>query len=121
MQNTPGTVLVAELDTRRVARIFHKGTDPTIDSYSTFFDNGHRHATGVGDYLREQGVRDVYLAGLATDYCVKYSALDARSVGFRTHVILDACRGVNLCPGDTDAALEEMRSAGVEITKSTAL
>jgi nicotinamidase/pyrazinamidase len=121
VQNTPGAALVAELDQRRIARIFRKGTDPTIDSYSTFFDNGHRQATGLGDYLREQGVSDVYLAGLATDYCVRYSALDARGLGFRTHVIRDACRGVNLRPDDTAKALEEMRVAGVEITQSADL
>jgi nicotinamidase/pyrazinamidase len=121
VQNTPGAALVAGLDTRRVARIFHKGTDPTIDSYSTFFDNGHRQATGLGDYLREHGVRDVYLAGLATDYCVKYSALDARALAFATWVILDACRGVNLRPDDTAIALDQMRAAGVEITQSADL
>ena len=121
VQNTPGAALVKELDTRRAARIFHKGTDPTMDSYSTFFDNGHRQATGLGDYLREQGVSDVYLAGLATDYCVKYSALDARGLAFRTWVILDACRGVNLRPADTATAVDEMRSAGVEFTQSADL
>ncbi len=121
VQDTPGAALVAELDTRRFARVFHKGVDPTMDSYSAFFDNGHRHATGLGDYLHEQGVTDVYLAGLATDYCVKYSALDARELGFRTWVISDACRGVNLRPDDSATALEEMRAAGVEITRSTDL
>jgi nicotinamidase/pyrazinamidase len=121
VQNSSGAALVAGLDARRVARIFHKGTDPTIDSYSTFFDNGHRHATGLGDYLRAQGVSDVYLAGLATDYCVKYSALDARALAFRTWVILDACRGVNLRPDDTATALDELRAAGVEFTRSTEL
>jgi nicotinamidase/pyrazinamidase len=121
VQGTRGATLVADLDTRRIARVFQKGTDPTIDSYSTFFDNGHQHATGLGDYLREAGVTDVYLAGLATDYCVKYSALDARGLHFRTWVILDACRGVNLRPGDTALALDEMRKAGVGITQSADL
>lgn len=118
VQNTPGAALVAELDTRRINRVFHKGTDPTIDSYSAFFDNGHRRSTGLGEYLRQQGVTDVYLAGLATDYCVKYSALDARRFGFHTFVILDGCRGVDLRANDSAAALEEMKSAGVEITHS---
>jgi len=121
VQNTPGAALVAELDTRRIDRIFYKGTDPTIDSYSAFFDNGHRRSTGLGEYLQQQGVTDVYLAGLATDYCVKYSALDARRFGFRTFVILDGCRGVNLRANDSAAALEEMKSAGVEITPSADL
>jgi nicotinamidase/pyrazinamidase len=121
VQNTPGAALVAELDTRRIDRVFYKGTDPTIDSYSAFFDNGHRRSTGLGEYLQQQGVTDVYLAGLATDYCVKYSALDARRLGFRTFVILDGCRGVNLRANDSAAALEEMKSAGVEITPSADL
>ena len=121
VQNTPGAALVAELDTRRIDRVFYKGTDPTIDSYSAFFDNGHRRSTGLGEYLQQQGVTDVYLAGLATDYCVKYSALDARRFGFRTFVILDGCRGVNLRANDSAAALEEMKSAGVEITPSADL
>jgi len=121
VQNTPGAALVAALDTRRIDRIFYKGTDPTIDSYSAFFDNGHRRSTGLGEYLQQQGVTDVYLAGLATDYCVKYSALDARRFGFRTFVILDGCRGVNLRANDSAAAIEEMRSAGVEITPSADL
>jgi nicotinamidase/pyrazinamidase len=118
VQGTPGAALVAELDTRRIGRIIHKGTDPTIDSYSAFFDNGHRQATGLGDFLRQQGVTDVYLMGLATDYCVRYSALDALQLGFRTFVIEDGCRGVNLQPGDSAAALAELRAAGALVTNS---
>ena len=101
-----------------MARVFRKGTDPAIDSYSTFFDNAHRKSTGLGDYLRGENVSEVYLLGLATDYCVKYSALDAVQLGFKTHVIIDGCRGVELKKGDTDAAVEEMRRAGVEIVRS---
>jgi nicotinamidase/pyrazinamidase len=103
------------LDRARWDRVFVKGTDRAIDSYSGFFDNGHRHATGLGDYLREKSVTDVYVAGLATDYCVKFTALDARQLGFNTHLIEDACRGVNLQPGDVEQAIEEMRAAGVDI------
>jgi nicotinamidase/pyrazinamidase len=121
VQNTPGAALVAELDTRRFARIFHKGTDPTMDSYSAFFDNGHRQSTGLGEYLRDRGVSQVYLAGLATDYCVKYSALDARALGFRTRVISDGCRGVNLRSDDSARALDELRAAGVGIARSSNL
>jgi nicotinamidase/pyrazinamidase len=121
VQETPGADLVAELDTRRVTRITHKGTDPMIDSYSAFFDNGHRQATGLGDYLHEQGVTDVHLMGLATDYCVRYSALDALQLGFRTTVIEDGCRGVNLQPGDSVAALADLKTAGVVVTTSADL
>ncbi len=121
VQNSPGAALVPGLDTRRVSRVFRKGTDPDIDSYSAFFDNGHRKATGLGDYLKEQGVTDVYLAGLTTDYCVKFSALDALALGFRTHLIEDACRGVNLQPDDVTKALAELKRAGVKLLRSEQL
>jgi nicotinamidase/pyrazinamidase len=121
VENTPGAEFAAGLQLDRVARIFRKGTDPKIDSYSAFFDNAHRRATGLGDYLKEQGVTDVYLLGLATDYCVKFSALDAVELGFRTFVIEDGCRAVELAPGDADRAIEAMRSAGVKIVQSAAV
>jgi len=118
VQNTPGAQFVPGLDMTRVARVFQKGTDPGIDSYSGFFDNGHRRPTGLGDYLTQQAVTDVFVVGLATDYCVKFTALDARQLGFKTHLIIDACRGVNLRPGDVDEAVEEMRKAGVVVKTS---
>jgi nicotinamidase/pyrazinamidase len=119
VQSTRGSEFAPALDTSRVDKIIHKGTDPWIDSYSTFFDNGHRKNTGLDRYLKARGVTDVYLAGLATDYCVKFSALDARQLGFNVHVIEDGCRGINLKPTDVDQAIEQMRRAGVEITRST--
>ncbi|HYC89970.1 MAG TPA: bifunctional nicotinamidase/pyrazinamidase [Thermoanaerobaculia bacterium] len=121
VQGSLGAEFHRELDLSRVARVFRKGTDPEIDSYSGFFDNGHRKATGLGDYLREQEVTDVYVMGLATDYCVKWTALDAMQLGFRTHLVEDGARGVELKPGDVAAAVEEMRSAGVDITSSEAI
>ena len=117
VQNTPGAELAPGLNRERIARVFQKGTDPLIDSYSGFFDNGHRRATGMGQWLAEQGVTDVYLCGLATDYCVKFTALDAVALGFKTHVFEAACRGVNLRPGDVAAALEEMKRAGARIIR----
>ncbi|MHC4886584.1 MAG: isochorismatase family protein [Planctomycetota bacterium] len=87
----------------------------TIDSYSGFFDNGHRKATGLETLLRGRGVDALVLAGLATDYCVKFTALDARELGFETSLILDGIRGVELNPGDCDQALKEMKAAGVNI------
>src|SRR5205085_2195730 len=95
-----------------------KGTDPDIDSYSGFFDNGHRKPTGLGDFLKERNVRDVYVAGLATDYCVKFTALDAAALGFKTHLVEDACRGVNLSPENSAHAIAEMQRAGVVIVNS---
>jgi nicotinamidase/pyrazinamidase len=118
VQESPGAELAAGLDRGRIAHVFRKGEDPRIDSYSGFFDNGHRRATGLGDYLREQGVERVHLAGLATDYCVKFTALDARRLGFETFVIEDACRGVNVQPGDVSKALDEMQAAGVHVIRS---
>jgi nicotinamidase/pyrazinamidase len=121
VQNTPGAAFAAALDTRHVARIFQKGTDPKIDSYSAFFDNAHRRATGLGDYLQQRGVTEVYLCGLALDYCVKYSVLDARQLGFKAHVIVDACRGIDLAPGDVDLAIQEMQANGAIVLQSSQL
>ncbi|OGV67372.1 MAG: nicotinamidase [Lentisphaerae bacterium RIFOXYB12_FULL_65_16] len=121
VQWTQGAMLHPDLDIRRIVRLCPKGTDPTIDSYSTFFDNGHRQATGLGDWLREQGVTRIVLCGLATDYCVKFSALDAVQLGFETWVVEDACRGVGLKPDDIPAALAAMHDAGVKMTNAAAL
>jgi len=118
VQGTPGAAFAPGFDTKRIEKVIHKGTDREIDSYSTFFDNGRRKATGLSGYLIERSIRQVYLAGLATDYCVKFSALDARRLGFETFVIIDACRGVDLAAGDVDRAVEEMTEAGVTILTS---
>ena len=118
VQNTPGAALASGIDVGSRMKIFQKGTDPAIDSYSGFFDNGHRKSTGLGEFLKQEKVRDVFVCGLATDYCVKFTALDARDQGFEVFLIEDACRGVNLKPGDVDAAVDEMRRAGVRIIRS---
>jgi nicotinamidase/pyrazinamidase len=118
VQDTPGAAFAGAFDTSRVECVFHKGTDPGIDSYSTFFDNARRKSTGLADYLRERGVRSVYLLGLATDYCVKFSALDAVELSFETFVIEDGCRAVELQPGDGARAIEEMKAAGVAVVRS---
>src|SRR6266436_8425378 len=119
VQGTAGAAFAPGLTMNRVETIFRKGTDPRIDSYSGFFDNGHRKSTGLGDYLKGRGATAVYVLGLATDFCVKFTALDARSLGFRTVLIEDGSRGIELQPGDVARALEEMRSAGVEVVRST--
>jgi nicotinamidase/pyrazinamidase len=121
VQGTAGAEFVPALDTSRVAHVFLKGTDPAVDSYSGFFDNEHKRATGLGDYLRAQGVTDVFICGLATDYCVKFTALDALRLGFRTTVVEDACRGVEVNAGDTARALKEMRAAGAAVVTSREL
>ena len=121
VQNTHGAEFAPSFDTSRVAHVFHKGINPRIDSYSTFFDNAHRRHTGLAHYLEKRGIKDIYLMGLALDYCVKYSALDARYLGLKTHVILDGCRGIELEPGDIGRALEEMKRAGAVFLKSSDL
>jgi nicotinamidase/pyrazinamidase len=121
VEDTPGAALAADLDTSRIAHFVKKGADPLIDSYSAFFDNGHVRNTGLADYLRDQHVNMVYVMGLATDYCVKFTALDAVELGIQVVVIKDACRGVDVSPGDADRAMEEMFAAGVEIIESGAV
>ena len=115
VQETSGAALHPELDCSQVARVFRKGTDREIDSYSSFFDNGHRKSTGLGEWLQQEGVTDVYLCGLALDYCVKYSALDAVEMGFTTWLIPEACRGIERQEGDIRSAIEQMRLEGVRI------
>ena len=96
VQETEGAQFISSLDQSKVKRVFRKGQNPHIDSYSGFFDNDHQSSTGMGEYLREQGVDEVFVVGLATDYCVRFTAADAAELGFRTIVISDATRGVNL-------------------------
>jgi nicotinamidase/pyrazinamidase len=118
VQNTPGADFVPGPWTQRITKVFRKGMDPAVDSYSGFYDNGHRRSTGLGEWLGDRGARDVYVCGLATDYCVKFTALDGRKLGLNVTLIEDACRGVNLQAGDVDRAIEEMNRAGVRIAAS---
>ena len=97
-------------------KVFYKGTDEKIDSYSSFFDNDRKHSTGLAEYLKEQAIENLYIAGLATDYCVKYTVLDALTLGFNVLVVLDACRGIDLKRGDVQKAIEEMQEAGALLT-----
>ena len=118
VQNTHGAELAAGLSRQGIAKVFQKGLDARIDSYSGFFDNGHQRSTGMGDWLKTRGVTDIYVCGLATDYCVKFTALDGLQLGFHVYVIDDACRGVNLNPADAANALEEIRRAGAKTISS---
>jgi len=121
VQNTRGAELAEALNREKIARVFRKGTDAGIDSYSGLFDNGHRKSTGLGEWLKENGVEEVFVCGLATDYCVKFTALDAAQMGFKTHLIEDASRGVNLRPDDVENAVAEMKRAGVAVVQSEKL
>jgi len=119
VQGTAGAELASGLQRERIAKIFPKGTDAGIDSYSGLFDNGHRKSTGLGEWLKAKGVTEVFVCGLATDYCVKFTALDAAQQDFRTHFIEDASRGVNLQPNDVKNAIAEMNRAGIATVQSS--
>jgi len=121
VQNTKGAEFAPSFDTSRIAHIFHKGIDPKIDSYSTFFDNAHRRETGLADYLKKRAINEIYLMGLALDYCVKYSTLDARQLGLNTYVIVDGCRGIELEAGDIERAIDEMKRVGAVLLQSSEL
>lgn len=118
VQGTTGADFAAGLNWNRVEAIFRKGTDPQIDSYSAFFDNGHKRSTGLSGYLKSMNVTDVVVVGLATDFCVKFTALDAIAEGFRTIVPLETCRGVDLNEGDVETALKEVTTAGAIVEDS---
>lgn len=115
VQDTHGAELHLLLRTQRIRHTVFKGTDRRIDSYSAFFDNARKRSTGLEVYLREQGVDEVHIMGLATDYCVKFTALDAVDLGFRTYVHPEGCRGIDLEPGDVEAAWRTMGRAGATI------
>jgi len=120
VQGTRGAQFHARLHTDRASLVIRKGFHPRIDSYSTFCENDHTTPTGLAGYLRERGIARVFLCGLATDYCVAYSALDARERGFDAVALLDACRAIDL-GGSLDASLQRMRAAGVTLAATGAL
>ena len=121
VQETRGAEFPASLEAGDITRVTRKGTDRRIDSYSGFFDNGHRKSTGLGDYLKGEGVSEIFMMGLATDYCVKFTVLDALALGFTSRVVTDGCRGIDLAPGDVGRALERMRQAGADLVTSDSI
>jgi nicotinamidase/pyrazinamidase len=121
VQGSRGAELHDELERPRITAVFRKGIDPEVDSYSGFFDNGHKKATGLGDWLRQKKVSRLYVLGLATDFCVKFTVLDARQLGFDVWLVEDGCRGVNLAPGNDAVAVAEMRAAGATIINSSTI
>jgi nicotinamidase/pyrazinamidase len=121
VQGSRGAELHAELERSRMTAVFRKGIDPEIDSYSGFFDNGHVKSTGLADWLHQRKITKLYVLGLATDYCVKFTVLDARDLGFDTLLVEDGCRAVELQPGDSDRAIAEMRKVGATIIDSGAM
>ncbi len=116
IQHTKGAEFSPGLDLYRLQKIFHKGRDAHIDSYSGLYDNGHRKSTGLGEYLLSQQVDEVTCVGLAADYCLKFTALDAvNEFGFKTWVLKEGTRAVNMNPGDFERAIVEMEKSGVKI------
>jgi nicotinamidase/pyrazinamidase len=119
IQNSYGSDFKPGLNISKNDMIIFKGTDPQIDSYSCFMDNDKKNMTGMDDYLKKKKIKDVYITGLATDYCVKWSVMDAITLGYNVFVITDAVRGVDLVSGDSQKALEEMRSSGAQLVHSS--
>jgi len=121
VQDAKGAEFASTLHTDKLTAVFRKGYDRRVDSYSGFFDNGKRNDTGLAQYLKEHGILELYIVGLATDYCVKYTAIDAIQLGYQTTVIADATRAVNLSKGDYETALLEIKQHGITIINSTEL
>jgi nicotinamidase/pyrazinamidase len=113
IQGTPGAAFHPQLATERAELVIRKGFRPGIDSYSAFFENDRHTPTGLAGYLRERGLRRIFLTGLATDFCVHYSAVDACRLGFSTVLVEAGCRGIDLS-GSLDAAWAGMAAAGVQ-------
>jgi nicotinamidase/pyrazinamidase len=118
IQGSFGAEFHVELNTARIDTIVQKGTDPTVDSYSGFADNGERIETQLHQHLQETGVDTLYVCGLATDYCVKFTVLDALKRGYTVWLIVDGCRGVNQHIHDSQQAIQEMENAGAQIIAS---
>ncbi len=114
VQGSPGAAFHPDLQIDRAELIIRKGFRPAIDSYSAFFENDHQTPTGLEGYLRTRGLMRLHMVGLATDFCVKFSAVDAAKLGFEVTVELELCRGIDL-DGSMAAALDEMRAAGVAL------
>lgn len=121
VQHSRGAEFPEELNVSNIDQVVYKGEDPEIDSYSGFFDNGHKKKTNLDNYLKSKNIDELYLAGLATDYCVKFTALDALQLGYKVHVIVDATKAVNIQKNDFEKALDEMKSTGVNLINSSEL
>ena len=113
IQNSYGSDFPEQLDISKLAKVIYKGSDANIDSYSGFFDNGHFRSTGLSDYLKSKDVYKIDYVGLATDYCLKYTAIDSVSEGFKTRVLINCIKGIE--EKDCELALNEMKSKGVEL------
>ena len=113
IQNSYGSDFPEQLDISKLAKVVYKGSDANIDSYSGFFDNGHFRSTGLSDYLKSKDVYKIDYVGLATDYCLKYTAIDSVSEGFKTRVLINCIKGIE--EKGCELALNEMKSKGIEL------
>ncbi|MDD0971189.1 MULTISPECIES: bifunctional nicotinamidase/pyrazinamidase [Pseudomonas] len=120
IQGSRGAEFHSGLDLPHAQLVIRKGCNPDIDSYSAFLEADRVTTTGLAGYLKERGIDTVYMAGLALDFCVMFSALDARAAGFNAFVVLDACRAIDL-NGSLATAFERMQVAGVGLIQSTEL
>ncbi|MFW5804861.1 MAG: bifunctional nicotinamidase/pyrazinamidase [bacterium] len=116
IQGTEGSELANDLEKDKIQKIFRKGIDPKIDSYSAFFDNGHKRSTGLHEYFQENGVDTVYIAGLAADVCVRFSANDAIDLGYRVFIVKDATRVIDKKGGEE--AEKQLSEKGVQYVES---
>jgi nicotinamidase/pyrazinamidase len=121
VQGSPGAAFADDLKQEKIAAIFRKGMDAGVDTYSGFYDNGHKKSTGLGAYLKAKNVNEVYVTGLAGDVCVYFTVLDALDQGFKTYLVKDATRAVNMQEGDFARALENMAGKGAVITESSSI
>ena len=121
VQGRPGAGFASALDVAGIDHVVRKGMDRRLDSYSAFYDNHHRKATGLGAHLKARDIDHLVVLGLAADVCVKFTVLDALAEGFAVTLVRDGVRGVDMQPGDTDAAIEAMRAAGAVIADSATL
>jgi nicotinamidase/pyrazinamidase len=118
VQESEGAEFHPELNQEKWLAIFQKGTNPLVDSYSGFFDNNRQGDTGLSAYLKNKGINEIYVCGLATDYCVKFTVMDGLSEGYKTYLVADATKAVNLSPNDYEIAIEEMAQSGAIIVHS---
>jgi nicotinamidase/pyrazinamidase len=120
VQNSRGADLHPDLDTKPVTAIIRKGFRANMDSYSAFFENDKKTSTGLAGYLKSLDIDTIYVGGLATDYCVFFTLMDAVSLGFKAYLLEDAVRGVGIPQGSVEQALSKMKAAGVMITSTAA-
>lgn len=121
VQNTYGSEFHKDLNSGEIDIVVYKGDNPEIDSYSGFFDNGKLAKTTLDSILKENCIDEIYILGLATDFCVKFTVLDALDLNYKVNLVVDGCRGVNLTPDSSEKAIEEMKVKGANIIKSSDL